>query len=177
MPDQVLMDKANEYLLREFGRGDGEKVNYRVVWSTRLTEKRYGTFNDFYGKIFVRTVTEVREVLKYPHDQDRYIVERLENARRNPELIEDLSYEPIFVLKDKYGFYLPLNMKVIEFLAKNIKTPPSSTERRAQLEQEMADEEEKEVQEFLEIIQDNGRSPLFAYEDSVFLDSTKRKVE
>ena len=174
--DKKLLDQCNEYIVRELGTGFDGKPNFRIIWSTGVTEKRLGTFNDFYGKILVRTVTEVREVLKYPHDQDRFIFERLEVARMNPELVTDLSYEPLHVFKDKRGFFLPLNMKVIEFLVKSIKTPPSASERQAQLRDEILREEEQEVDDFLAILHDAGPSPMFAYKDSVFMDSTKRKV-
>ena len=177
MPDGTLLRLANGHLERELGRSVYDNLpNYRVIWSTGVTEKRHGTFNDFYGKIFVRTYQGVREVLKYPNDQDRYVLERLESTAGNPELIEPFSYEPIYVFKDKRGFYLPLNMKVIEIYTRAIKHPRSGSEIKAQLEDDIAEEEKKEVEEFMAILENVGRSPLFAYEDSVFLDSTKRKV-
>lgn len=174
--DTKLRDKLNDYLLREFGRGLEGLQNYRIIWSTGVTEKRLGTFTDFYGKIFVREVTEVREVLKYPYDQDRWILERVQAASMNPELVAHYSYEPIYVFKDKRGFYLPLNEKVVTIIADNIKHPQTPGEIRARYEKEIAEEERKEIEEFVGILDEVGRSPLFAYEDSVFLDSTKRQV-
>jgi len=174
--DTKLLKQVNDLLARELGESLFNRPNYRVIWSTGETEKRFGTFSDYYGKIFLRTVSEVRTVLKYPNDQDRWILERIQSAVGNPELTEDFSYEPIYVFKDKRGFHLPLNMRVIEFLVKRIKQPPSTQEIRTQMEEEEAAAEEREVEEFLAIIHDSGRSTLFAYEDSVFLDSTKRKV-
>lgn len=174
--DTKLLKQVNEYLARELGESMFGKPNFRVIWSTGETEKRLGTFSDFYGKIFLRCVTEVRTVLKYPNDQDRWILERIQSTAGNPELTEDFSYEPLYVFKDNRGFHLPLNMKVIEFLTKRIKEPPSAADSRTQMEEDMRRAEEEEVAEFLDILHDVGRSPLFAYEDSVFLDSTKRKV-
>jgi hypothetical protein len=114
MPDATLLREANDLLYKELGGQSDSLPNYRIIWSTAVTEKRHGVFNDFYGKIFVRTYEGVREVIKYPYDQDRYILERLEDARGNRELIEPYSYEPLYVFKDKRGFYLPLNMKVVK---------------------------------------------------------------
>jgi hypothetical protein len=139
-------------------------------------EKRFGTFTDYYGKIFVRTVTEVRQVLKYPMDQDRWVLERIQSAVMNPELVEQYSYEPIYVFKDKRGFYLPLNEKVVHIIVDNLKHPQTPGEIRARYEKEIEEEERREIEEFVGILDDIGRSPLFAYEDSVFLDSTKRQV-
>jgi hypothetical protein len=175
--DTKLLKQVNDLLARELGESLFGKPNYRVIWSTGDTEKRFGTFSDYYGKIYLRTVSEVRTVLKYPNDQDRFILERIQSAVGNPELTEDYSYEPIYVFKDKRGFHLPLNMRVIEFFIKRIKEPPSAQEIRTDAEEEVARAEEEEVAEFLDILHDAGRSPLFAYEDSVFMDSTKRKVD
>jgi len=176
--DTKLLKQANDLLARELGESlFAGKPNFRVIWSTGETEKRLGTFSDYYGKIFLRCVTEVRTVLKYPNDQDRFILERIQSAVGNPELTEEYSYEPLYVFKDKRGFHLPLNMRVIEFFIKRIKEPPDAATLRTQMEDEIAAEEEREVAEFLDILHDVGRSPLFAYEDSVFMDSTKRKVD
>jgi hypothetical protein len=175
--DTKLLKQVNDLLARELGQSMFDLPNFRVIWSTGETEKRLGTFSDYYGKIFIRCVTEVRTVLKYPNDQDRFILERIQSAVGNPELTADYSYEPIYVFKDKRGFHLPLNMRVIEFFIKRIKEPPDAAALRTQMEDEILKEEEREVAEFLDILHDVGRSPLFAYEDSVFMDSTKRKVD
>jgi hypothetical protein len=176
MPDATLLREANDLLYKELGGQSDSLPNYRIIWSTAVTEKRHGVFNDFYGKIFVRTYEGVREVIKYPYDQDRYVLERLEDARGNRELIEPYSYEPIYVFKDKRGFYLPLNMKVVQIYIDAIKHPPERGEIKARHLADLEAEERKEVEDFLAILHDTGRSPMFAYEDSVFLDSTKRKV-
>lgn len=175
--DRQLLNQVNDFLVRELGESPFGVPFFRVSWSTGLTEKRLGTFSDYYGQILVRTVTEVRTVLKYPHDQDRWILEHAHASIGNPELVAPYSYEPLYVFKDKHGLFLPLNMRVIEFLVKRIKNPPSPNEVRNQLEEELIAEEEREVAEFLDILHDVGRSPLFAYEDSVFLDSTKRRTQ
>jgi hypothetical protein len=175
--DVLLVKKCNDYLHEAFGDGFNGMPNYQVLWSTGVCEKRLGTFRDFYGHILVREVTEVRSVLKYPYDQDRWILERLENAARNPELVDSYTYEPIYVFKDKHGLFLPLNFKVIEILTHRIKHPDTPSEIHERYAKEIEDEETKEVEDFLAVLHDAGRSPMFAYEDSVFLDSRKRKVE
>lgn len=176
--DTKLLREVNELLARELGLSPFEnKPNFQVIWSTGLTEKRFGTFSDFYGKIFVRQVTEVRDVLKYPFDQDRWILERIQSSAGNRELLADHSYEPLYVFKDEHGFFLPLKMKVIEVLIHRVKHPLSPDQIREILTKRLENEEEDEVNDFLNILHDVGRSPMFAYEDSVFMDSTKRKVD
>jgi len=175
--DTKLLKEVNDLLASELGPSPFGVPNFRIIWSTNLTEKRFGTFSDFYGKIFVRQVTEVRDVLKYPFDQDRWILERVQSSVGNKELMGDYSYEPIYVFKDEHGLYLPLARRPVEVLIHRIKNPLTPSQIKAVLEKRLEDEEEAEVEAFLAIIQEAGRSPMFAYEDSVFMDSTKRKVD
>jgi hypothetical protein len=175
--DTKLLKEVNDLLASELGPSPFGVPNFRIAWSTGLTEKRFGTFSDFYGKIFLRQVTEVRDVLKYPFDQDRWILERAQSAAGNRELMGDYSYEPLYVFKDEHGLYLPLERRPVEVLIHRIKNPLSPSQIREVLEKRLESQEEDEVNAFLNVLHDVGRSPLFAYEDSVFLDSTKRKVD
>lgn len=71
---------------------------YRIVWSSSQREKRLGTFEDWTeGGIYIRTVTEVREVPKYPLYEEYWVLEHLMFNNANPELTEKYSYEPLWV--------------------------------------------------------------------------------
>lgn len=96
---------------------------WRVVWSDDQFEKRLGTFRDITPSgIYLRTVTEVREVPKYRQWIElRYILERLVIVPdyQVQELAGNkISYEPIFT----FGItgYLPPKMEVCEIVIDSI---------------------------------------------------------
>ena len=129
----------NSWLSQHYGVTlDGKSV-YRVIWSTNLTEKRLGTYEIFAGNIFIRTEYGVKEVLKYPFDQHRWILEKLVNVD-NDELLTKTSYEPLYILKDKDGKFLPLELKVIEYYMHVITT---ATKTNATLLQDEAIKKEE----------------------------------
>ena len=112
MADEV---KINEWLAQHYGMTlDGLSI-HRIIWSTNLTERRRGKYDIFAGSIYVRTEVGVKEVLKYPFDQDRWILEKLINVEDNTELMDKTSYEPLYVFKDKDGNFLPLIHKAVEY--------------------------------------------------------------
>lgn len=94
---------------------------WRVVWSEKQIEKRWGTYDDYTPSgIFIRTVTEVREVPKYRQwIQNKYVLERLTvipeiNMAELPT--QKLSYEPIYVFETKKGEYLPPKIEAAKFI-------------------------------------------------------------
>jgi hypothetical protein len=86
-----------EYLTNRGGRALDTRPKFRLVWSND-TERRHGTYKDFYGPIFLREVTEWREVRRYNYIDDRWILETLEFGD-SPELGTRSSYEPLFVFQ------------------------------------------------------------------------------
>jgi hypothetical protein len=138
-----------------------DKPKYRVVWSTGLTEKRFGEFNDFYGDIFVRSVKAIREVPKYPFDRDRWILERYVRAP-NPELDHDGTdrYEAIWTFKGPDGEFLPLNYKAIEIII-NILENPAKVNPVAVLEDMMQKKDEAELARDVDMLGDLMSSPYF----------------
>jgi len=84
---------------------------WRVVWSEDQFEHRYGTYDDYTSSgIYLRTVTEVRYVKKYPWIRDRYVLEDLVvipeiNAGDLPAT--KMSYEPKYPFQTKNGSYAP----------------------------------------------------------------------
>ena len=65
----------------------------------------------FAGSIYVRTEVGVKEVLKYPFDQDSWVLEKLINVDDNDELITKTSYEPLYIFKDKNGKSTPSGLR------------------------------------------------------------------
>lgn len=108
----------NKYLRDTYGSTfDGQPL-FRLIWSTNVTEKRYSEFSDFSGDIFIRTVREVREVLKYPFAQDRWILEKIEPITEGARLMGlvdgNWTYEGIYVFQDRNSEFLPLNFLALE---------------------------------------------------------------
>src|SRR5713226_957386 len=119
-----------------FKQGDlSRRPTFRLVWSETEYEKRYGTYNVFYGNLFVRTETGTLEMKKYPYVKDRYILERLVHMP-NPELPESNAghYEGVFVFQDKHGNYLKPIWKAIEYACQrllNAQVAPKNAEMLA----------------------------------------------
>lgn len=93
---------------------------WRVVWSEDQLEKRYGTFDDITpAGIYLRTVTEVREVPKYRQwIHNKYLLERLvvipaQDAKQLPT--QKVSYEPIHIFQDRNENALPPKYAACEF--------------------------------------------------------------
>lgn len=110
----------NEWLCREYLTID-RKPLYRLIWSDKLFENRFGTYRDFTeGGLFIREVTETRKVKKYSYIRERWIFEKwapgnLTANRETPDAING-DFIPVYVFEDKNGNFLPPNRKVIQFL-------------------------------------------------------------
>src|SRR5271168_3570326 len=67
--------KFNNWLRETYGRTTSGKARFRLIWSEDVTEFRKGSFNEFYGQIYLRTIVGVRELKKYNYIHDRFIFE------------------------------------------------------------------------------------------------------
>jgi hypothetical protein len=164
------LEVVNERLALYYGTELDGRARYRVVWSTTEIERRHGEFNEFYGHIFLRTSIGIQDVKKYPFDQDRWIVEKLFFIR-NPEIITEKPgcYEPLYHLKDRFGGYLPLSWKAVDLAVKFAEDRPVGiqlTDKDWNAQEQTAIEEETEY--FMNTLDDEGRSPLFALENTNF---------
>ncbi len=158
----------NKYLLDQYGKTPEGLPYFRLIWSTNVTEKRFSEFTDFIGDVPIRTVQEVREVLKYPFAQDRWILERihpLDEKAREMGLMTDsnFSYEEIYIFQDRNGNYLPLSREMLDvamylfFKHYLDKTPKERLDQRLEI---MAKKDMEKKQKTKETIGE-GRSPLF----------------
>ena len=146
------VDTLNTRLTTLYGRSPDGRPIYRLVYSTTQLEKRWGEFEDYYGKIFLRRFSGVREVPKYPYCKDRWVLEVLLPVY-NPEIYQsDLygSYEPLWVFQDKNGNFLQPIWKAVELIIVWNHNKPEKkndvqieSEHQAQLEREEAEEFEK----------------------------------
>jgi hypothetical protein len=107
------IDLINKQLVEHFGSDTVTGLPmWRIVFSEDQYEKRLGTYDDYTpGGIYLRTVTEVREVPKYKQwIHERYVLENLVlvpvvNEKDLPT--QKMSYEPLWVFQTGSGQYLP----------------------------------------------------------------------
>src|SRR5437899_6176000 len=105
----AVVDLINEKLSL-CGKNEYGDPIFRCVFSDDQIEKRKGTFNEYYGKIFVRTVVGIEEVRKYPWIRKRWIIERWASGglAYHPDLDTDKNgvYVCVYVFQDSNGNYL-----------------------------------------------------------------------
>lgn len=150
---------------------DGRAM-FRIVWADEQLEKRHGRFDIFSGPIYLRTEVGVKEVPKYPYYKGCWVLEKLD-PYRHPDIVYERSkgYEPFFVFKDGNGNPLPVNRRVVEFICRAIIEGPEKVDLDAAEAKELLDESNY----FEDVLNDEGRSPLFAAENSAFV--SKNQVE
>src|SRR6185503_9453825 len=109
----------NERLLDQFGRFEDGRPNWRVVWSTGLTEM---ALTEYTREGFILPQPEVQERLKYPFDQDRFILEHLIPVPRTniKDLTTKTSYEPLWTFQDNNGNPTAPDWDMIEFLINKV---------------------------------------------------------
>lgn len=157
------MTKINRNITQKIADSDLERINqslrekygidtlttlpmWRVVWSDDQFEKRYGTFDDITpAGIYIRTVTEVRDVPKYRQwIQQKYILERLVVVPdyQQKELVEaKLSYEPMWTFEDANGQYLPPRFDACEFIINTVLAAQHGTHNLKKYEDEESTQE------------------------------------
>ena len=108
----------NEFLKNNYGTSIDGRPIFRLLWTTGVTEKRKARFIDMSDDIFIRDVIEVREVLKYPFAQERWVLERLVPIpfELKAEILTDdnWSYEEVYTFQNKKGEYLALSPMIVE---------------------------------------------------------------
>jgi hypothetical protein len=190
--NKIIIENINERLERRGKSIDGRTI-LRIVWTADQFEKRVGTFSDWYGDIFLREYTAMKEVPKYWYiTPPCWILERLTfldpKAAIHRELIAqkdvDLdiykptlngTYEPLYAFRNaRTGQPLEVNDRVVDMILHKLMNPVQKRTESDAREEHFA-ELEADAEYFEAELTEAGRSPLFAFENSVFLDSTKRK--
>ena len=147
------VDFINE-CLKVYGHNQYDDPIFRVVFSDNQIEKRQGIFNDYYGSIFIRTVREIREVLKYPWIKRKWILERWAPGEisYHKDLVTEKNgvYVCVYVFQDVNCNYLPPLLKVCEIIIKSLLNPRRLAEALAEDKTIGDKEDEKEVNEIEE---------------------------
>jgi len=147
------VDLINAKLREKYGYIDERHPNFRVVWSNDQQEWRKGTFRDFYGSVFLREVFETRNVSKYLHFKDRWVLEKFFPVKHGtiPELPGIThSYEPLFVFHSASGVYLP----PVYYVCEAIINTYLFSERKVRHEIDDEDAYNRELQKEADIIYD-----------------------
>lgn len=99
------IERINSWLVDQYGIDTVTGLPiWRVVWSNDQYEKRKMSVTDE----GIHLLTPImREVPKYQHIQERYVLERLTVTVDNEEISGNLSYEPMWTFEDKHRNYLP----------------------------------------------------------------------
>jgi len=152
----MTVEDINKKLKELYGHQNGN-ANFRVAKTAGQYEKRLGTYSDFAGGIYLRTVTEVRETLKYPAFKglDFYVLEKY--FPNTTEIVKDTKflYEPLLVFYNPVtGEALPLEWAAVNAIVhiylyseKQVKTPKD-------IEKEEEEMYERQSAELLELLQD-----------------------
>ncbi len=155
MTKNSVVDHINK-VIRVHGVNDYGDPIFRVVFSEDQTEKRNGTFNEYYGNIYLRTVNEIKEVSKYPWIHRKWILERWapgELAYHSDLVLENNKngvYVCVYVFQDKDQNYLPPLLKVTEIVIKSLLNHKSKSEMAERDEKMLKKEEEVEINEIEE---------------------------
>ncbi len=99
------IESINTKLINEFGRELNGKAKFRVVFSEDQYEKR---ITEFTNEGFKLLQPEVRLLPKYQQwVRAKYVLERFIPVVGETDLLDNMSYEPVWVFQDKNGNYLP----------------------------------------------------------------------
>jgi len=136
--------RINEYLDLQEHNFQGKPI-FRLTWANDQFEMREGTYNEFRGDLFVRTVYGVKKTPKYPYFKDIWVLEQYFGPERcATEQIKDHNgYECIYAFRDAKGNWLPLNLRVVELIMKAKKEFRKSQMLSKSILQALIDEKEK----------------------------------
>jgi hypothetical protein len=137
---------------------------FRLAFSDNLTEKRFGVYAEFYGKIFIREIRGLREVPKYSFLKGRWVLERWIPPvyAHTPEVpaTSEGSYEPIFVFQGEDGKALEVSEEWCEKVIWNLLHPMLDGHKQSveRTRDELA--MEKEIEWHRMVLEDQGRSHI-----------------
>lgn len=186
-PNKDLRERFNALLADKFGIDSITGLPmWRISWAQDHYNKMYGTFNDFTREgIFLRTVTEVREIPKYPHLKGLYILELLQiipdvNMRDLPtgRLSYECMHPYMHAVTEKY---LPPNWLFTEWVIDCYYAGIGKQSLHKYVDPEAdgnngLEESKRRCQEIMNYLYGNDTevSDALTYGNGVFLDSRKQ---
>lgn len=151
------VDQINRMLVDAYGKDVGSNnPNFRIAWTTSQTEKKFGHYEDYCGDIWLREVTEVREVQKYPLYEDMWVLERLQPIPVGSDIKgANYSYEPIWVFGANNSVRQPV-WRAVKYMCDSV----MYLDRRPKLASDLqAEEDAKFLAEkaiYKDMLQDNS---------------------
>jgi hypothetical protein len=167
-----IVDDINKRLAEKYGKNLLEQPYFKISWSNDLYEIRVGTFNEFYGSIFLRTYRGARKVRKYNYIQNRWILERWQEKNLKPtdELPNPDGYEILYLFEDKNRNPLPPIWRVANLICDTIF---NSLLTKPQLKQAIEEEQEKiyadDVKYFEDMFDSSALQSRFHFGEAVIL--------
>jgi len=153
----IHKEQINRTLLERYGRANNGKPNFRLAWSDSETENRFGEFDVWAGKIWLRTECCVRQVPKYPAFKSRWILEKQVYAPA-PEEVKDYNwYEPIFVFESAQGEYLEPISRMVELIINSIFYPDRN--KRIESDDQADYEKQKQKQHDIDVMKLEEQRP------------------
>lgn len=184
-PDKHLKDAINNLLINHFGQDTvSELPMWRIAWAPEQFEKRFGLWRDFTTEgLFIKEVTELREVRKYPHLTEHYVLERLV-AVPDYQVRElggaKISYEPIHPFWNGQMEYMPPNFVVSKFIIDTVYASQGISSLRKYVDPEAdgnngLEVKKQRVKEIRDGLYGNETAvgDALQYKTGVFLDSTR----
>lgn len=117
------IETLNKRLIEYYSYFEAELPNYRLVFSDDQYEVRLGDYTDYSEEgIFLREVTEFRNVKKYPFIKHKWILEKCLPSNSNA-LVTKVSYESIWTfgkMGDPYGEPIFPKWIALQFIIDNI---------------------------------------------------------
>jgi len=167
------IDRINKNLARLYGKLPDNRPIFRVSWTTGQMENRWGTFAQYLPgtQIYVGEFTGMRVCQKYGWLPDRWVLEKLTTAPRlafpdhDKLLGQDLtgSYEAIWSFQTKEGEYQKPIWKGVDFIVRTVLYPEQMGKVHKTpggLESDRIAEEQKEMDDFDQILDLRMRSPI-----------------
>ena len=151
-----VVEELNTRLAERYGKNLLGQPHFRLVWSEDVHEIRVGTFNEFYGHVFLRTIKGAKKCRKYNYINNRWILEVWKKFPPSSEMPEPDNYEPLYVFEDKNGQPLPVIWKVLEIVCWNFMHPNMSP---------------GEVKAHMEAMEENVKKDEVAYFEQMFSNS------
>lgn len=114
-------ERINSWLAERYGKFDNGWPYFRLIWSEDLFEIRKMTHTD---EGFELVHPAIRRVPKYKGwIKDRYILEGLKAIPiyQETDLVEQVSYEPVWTFEDKHGEFLPPKQAALFYILETLK--------------------------------------------------------
>lgn len=149
------IQRCNNWLAEKYGRDANGNPNWRIVWSNDQLEKRKGTFTDFDpNQNFVRTVTEVRELPKYPFNQNCYVLESRAFYDGGGEIEGHNGYEMLYPFQDKNDKRVDPDLEAIQFMFEkllfHVRKPVTTEEKAIENDREKFNADVERIERSLE---------------------------